>query len=168
MTSETQVRYFCTVASHSGILNAGTLDASRKRTVQSANDTAGKKFAPMDGLIVLDKPAGITSARAVSRVKRLLPRGTKIGHAGTPSPLESFCCWWAEPPSFAKTSWINPSSMTPRFALALRLRQMIQNLPQFAGPTHIPAQFLRRCWMLTHIWRISKEKLNRRRRRFPL
>src|SRR3954465_5574852 len=37
----------------------------------------------MTGVIVLDKPAGITSARAVDAVKRMLPRGTKIGHAGT-------------------------------------------------------------------------------------
>ena len=41
----------------------------------------------MDGVIVLDKPAGMTSARAVDAVKRLLPRGTKIGHAGTLDPF---------------------------------------------------------------------------------
>src|SRR5829696_7714156 len=41
----------------------------------------------MDGMINLDKPAGATSARAVSLVKRLLPRGTKIGHAGTLDPF---------------------------------------------------------------------------------
>src|SRR5438270_11586395 len=39
------------------------------------------------GVINLDKPAGISSAAAVSRVKRLLPRGTKIGHAGTLDPF---------------------------------------------------------------------------------
>jgi len=37
----------------------------------------------------LNKPSGITSARAVSRVKRLLPKGTKIGHTGTLDPLAS-------------------------------------------------------------------------------
>ena len=37
----------------------------------------------------MDKPPGITSARAVSRVKRLLPKGTKIGHTGTLDPLAS-------------------------------------------------------------------------------
>src|SRR6266550_4279173 len=41
----------------------------------------------MDGVINLDKPAGMSSARAVDRVKRLLPRGTKIGHAGTLDPF---------------------------------------------------------------------------------
>ncbi len=41
----------------------------------------------MEGVINLDKPAGMSSAAAVSRVKRLLPRGTKIGHAGTLDPF---------------------------------------------------------------------------------
>jgi tRNA pseudouridine55 synthase len=41
----------------------------------------------MDGIINLDKPAGISSAAAVAKVKRLLPRGTKIGHAGTLDPF---------------------------------------------------------------------------------
>lgn len=41
----------------------------------------------MDGMINLDKPPGISSAAAVARVKRLLPRGTKIGHAGTLDPF---------------------------------------------------------------------------------
>src|SRR5437016_9454976 len=41
----------------------------------------------MQGVIVLDKPSGMTSARVVDAVKRLLPRGTKIGHAGTLDPF---------------------------------------------------------------------------------
>ena len=41
----------------------------------------------MNGFINLDKPAGISSARAVAGVKRLLPRGTRIGHAGTLDPF---------------------------------------------------------------------------------
>ncbi len=41
----------------------------------------------MTGILNLDKPPGLTSARAVSIVKRLLPRGTKIGHAGTLDPF---------------------------------------------------------------------------------
>jgi tRNA pseudouridine55 synthase len=39
--------------------------------------------------LLLDKPSGITSARAVAQVKRLLPKGTKIGHTGTLDPLAS-------------------------------------------------------------------------------
>ena len=41
----------------------------------------------MNGIVVLDKPPGISSARAVDAVKRLIPRGTKIGHAGTLDPF---------------------------------------------------------------------------------
>jgi tRNA pseudouridine55 synthase len=39
------------------------------------------------GVLTLDKPAGITSATAVARVKRLLGGKLKVGHAGT---LDSF------------------------------------------------------------------------------
>lgn len=37
----------------------------------------------MQGLLPLDKPAGLTSAAALNRLKRHVPRGTKVGHAGT-------------------------------------------------------------------------------------
>jgi tRNA pseudouridine55 synthase len=41
-----------------------------------------------DGFVLpIDKPAGITSFGVVARVKRLLPRGIKIGHAGTLDPF---------------------------------------------------------------------------------
>jgi len=39
------------------------------------------------GVINLDKQPGMSSARAVDKVKRLLPRGCKIGHAGTLDPF---------------------------------------------------------------------------------
>lgn len=41
----------------------------------------------MNGWINLNKPVGMSSAHAVSRVKRALPKKTKIGHAGTLDPL---------------------------------------------------------------------------------
>jgi tRNA pseudouridine55 synthase len=41
----------------------------------------------MNGILILDKPPAISSARAVAQIKRLLPRGTKIGHAGTLDPF---------------------------------------------------------------------------------
>lgn len=41
----------------------------------------------LHGLLVLDKPAGITSRDAVNRAQRWLPRGTRIGHTGTLDPL---------------------------------------------------------------------------------
>ena len=39
------------------------------------------------GLLNLNKPSGMTSRDAINRVQRLLPRRTKIGHAGTLDPL---------------------------------------------------------------------------------
>lgn len=39
------------------------------------------------GIFNIDKPVGVSSARIVARIKRLLPRGTKVGHAGTLDPF---------------------------------------------------------------------------------
>jgi tRNA pseudouridine55 synthase len=39
------------------------------------------------GILNLDKPAGPSSAAVLNRLKRLLPRGTKLGHAGTLDPF---------------------------------------------------------------------------------
>jgi tRNA pseudouridine55 synthase len=41
----------------------------------------------VNGILNIDKPAGISSARVVAMVKRMLPRGTKVGHAGTLDPF---------------------------------------------------------------------------------
>src|SRR5437588_1610517 len=40
-----------------------------------------------NGLLVIDKPAGITSRDAVDRAQCWFPRGTRIGHTGTLDPL---------------------------------------------------------------------------------
>jgi tRNA pseudouridine55 synthase len=42
---------------------------------------------PNHGLLVLDKPGGMTSRDAVDRAQRWFPRGTRIGHTGTLDPL---------------------------------------------------------------------------------
>jgi tRNA pseudouridine55 synthase len=42
---------------------------------------------PYHGLLVLDKPGGMTSRDAVDRAQRWFPRGTRIGHTGTLDPL---------------------------------------------------------------------------------
>src|SRR5262245_1479346 len=39
------------------------------------------------GLLVLDKPQGLTSREALDRAARWFPRRTKLGHAGTLDPL---------------------------------------------------------------------------------
>ena len=40
---------------------------------------------PLDGVVLYDKPAGISSAAAVARVRRV--RSVKVGHAGTLDPF---------------------------------------------------------------------------------
>ena len=48
-----------------------------------------ERMAPrgLHGWLVLDKPGGITSAAAVARIKSLVGRGVKVGHAGTLDPM---------------------------------------------------------------------------------
>lgn len=41
----------------------------------------------MNGILLIDKPAGLTSAEVVRRIKRQLPRGAKVGHLGTLDPF---------------------------------------------------------------------------------
>jgi tRNA pseudouridine55 synthase len=41
----------------------------------------------LSGILNLDKPPGLSSAAALNRIKPLLPRGVKIGHAGTLDPF---------------------------------------------------------------------------------
>ena len=43
--------------------------------------------AAASGVILFDKPAGITSHDAVAAVRRRLGRGVKVGHAGTRDPF---------------------------------------------------------------------------------
>ena len=40
-----------------------------------------------DGLLVIDKPLGMTSREVVNRAQRWFPLGTRIGHSGTLDPL---------------------------------------------------------------------------------
>lgn len=51
---------------------------------------ARRRKATVHGWVVLDKPVGLTSTQAVSRIKRLFDTG-KAGHAGTLDPLASGC-----------------------------------------------------------------------------
>ena len=55
-----------------------TMDAPRTRVVRR----------PVHGVILLDKPLGLSSNQALQKVKRLL-RAEKAGHTGTLDPLAS-------------------------------------------------------------------------------
>jgi tRNA pseudouridine55 synthase len=50
------------------------------------NERSARGFAS-DGVLLVDKPAGPTSHDVVARVRRGLPRGVKVGHAGTLDPF---------------------------------------------------------------------------------
>ena len=41
----------------------------------------------LDGVLVVDKPEGVTSHDVVATVRRRLPRGTRVGHTGTLDPF---------------------------------------------------------------------------------
>ena len=45
------------------------------------------KSTSSDGLLIVDKPRGITSRDVVNRIQELFPRRTRIGHTGTLDPL---------------------------------------------------------------------------------
>jgi tRNA pseudouridine55 synthase len=45
------------------------------------------KHTPWHGLLVLDKPEGVTSRTVVDRAQRWFPSGTRMGHTGTLDPL---------------------------------------------------------------------------------
>jgi tRNA pseudouridine(55) synthase len=41
----------------------------------------------VDGVLLVDKPAGVTSHDVVARIRRSLGKGVKVGHAGTLDPF---------------------------------------------------------------------------------
>jgi tRNA pseudouridine55 synthase len=41
----------------------------------------------LDGVLLVDKPAGVTSHDVVARIRRRLGKGVKVGHAGTLDPF---------------------------------------------------------------------------------
>jgi tRNA pseudouridine55 synthase len=50
-------------------------------------DESDEPMKVTDGLLVLDKPNGLTSRAALDRAQRWFPSGTRIGHTGTLDPL---------------------------------------------------------------------------------
>ena len=54
--------------------------------METKDDAENVKDSAATGILVLNKPTGITSRKLVDQVARLLPR-SKVGHAGTLDPL---------------------------------------------------------------------------------
>ncbi len=63
---------------------------ARRSPSSSRPCSSGRRGAacrPVDGVVLYDKPAGITSHDVVDRMRRRLGRGIKVGHAGTLDPF---------------------------------------------------------------------------------
>jgi len=58
-------------------------DAAPSRPLRSGHSGA----VGSDGVLLVDKPAGVTSHDVVAQVRRRLGRGVKVGHAGTLDPF---------------------------------------------------------------------------------
>ena len=74
-------------------------------------------MSPLHGWLVLDKPLGITSAKAVAIVKRVL-KPQKIGHAGTLDPLASGILPLALGEATKTVSFIMGAQKSYRFTVA--------------------------------------------------
>ncbi len=57
------------------------------RWENSPGGSLSRWLAMTDGVLLVDKPAGVTSHDVVARIRRGLPKGTKVGHAGTLDPF---------------------------------------------------------------------------------
>lgn len=75
-----------------------------------------RKGRPVHGWLVLDKPAGITSARAVARARAILD-AAKVGHAGTLDPLATGVLPLAFGEATKTVSWVMDGSKTYRFTV---------------------------------------------------
>ena len=70
----------------SGFTSTDRLDVGARHAAAAAARRPQVSAAP-DGVLVVDKPEGMTSHDVVAAVRRRLPRGTKVGHTGTLDPF---------------------------------------------------------------------------------
>ena len=75
-----------------------------------------RKGSPVHGWVVLDKPRGLTSTQAVTRVRRLFD-AQKAGHAGTLDPLATgvLAVALGEATKTVPTSWKAKSFIASRY-----------------------------------------------------
>jgi tRNA pseudouridine55 synthase len=74
------------------------------------------------GLLVLDKPTGVTSRDAVNRAQQWFPRGTRIGHTGTLDPLATGVLVLCVGGATRLTEFIQDMGKTYRAGLLLGVR----------------------------------------------
>src|SRR5579871_6857371 len=73
---------------------------------------------PLDGWLIIDKPAGMTSTDVVNRVKRLFD-GQKAGHGGTLDPLATGVLPVAFGAATKTVPYVMDGTKLYRFTLAL-------------------------------------------------
>ena len=74
------------------------------------------------GLLVLDKPGGITSREAVDGALRWFPRGTRVGHTGTLDPLATGVLVLTLGPATRLTDYVQRMRKTYRAGVRLGAR----------------------------------------------
>jgi tRNA pseudouridine55 synthase len=74
------------------------------------------------GLLVVDKPSGMTSRDAVDRAQRWFPRGTRVGHTGTLDPLATGVLVLCVGVATRLTEYVQRMSKTYRAGLRLGAR----------------------------------------------
>jgi tRNA pseudouridine55 synthase len=80
------------------------------------------KAAGTDGLLVLDKPGGMTSRAAVDRALGWFPRGTRVGHTGTLDPLATGVLVLCVGAATRLTEYVQDMAKTYRAGLLLGAR----------------------------------------------
>lgn len=80
------------------------------------------KPASFHGLLVLDKPGGMTSRDVVDRVQRWFPRDTRIGHTGTLDPLATGVLVLVVGAATRLTEYVQRMDKTYRAGLLLDVR----------------------------------------------
>jgi hypothetical protein len=76
----------------------------------------GVQRRPVHGVLLLDKPLGLSSNQALQKAKWLL-RAEKAGHTGTLDPLATglLPCVLVPPPNSVSSIWMLTRPMKPRY-----------------------------------------------------
>jgi tRNA pseudouridine55 synthase len=97
------------------------------------------KASPYHGLLVLDKPGGMTSREAVDRAQRWFPRGTRIGHTGTLDPLATGVLVLCIGAATRLTEYVQDMGKTYRAGVRLGARSDTDDADGRVTPVDVPS-----------------------------
>jgi tRNA pseudouridine55 synthase len=92
-----------------------------------------------NGILVLDKPTGLTSRDAVDRAGRWFPRKTRLGHTGTLDPLASGVLVLCVGPATRLTEYIQDMGKTYLATVRLGARSATDDAEGPITPSSVPA-----------------------------